>query len=546
MRKFIFPLAAVVLLALSCEKGPDEVAVSSVSINQATAEMLVGEKKQLSATVTPSDATDQNIKWSSSKKSVATVSDQGMVTAIAEGQTTIKAQAGGKTSVCIVTVHKEIIAVTSITLDKNSLSLVKGESETLTATVNPSGATHTNVSWSSSDSNVASVDSKGKVKAIASGNATITAQVDGIKATCTVTVTVPVESITLNKTKITLNKGESETLIATITPNDATENTITWTSSNIFMASVDSNGKVTAMGAGNVTITAKAGSKVASCAVKVIVPVESITLNMDAITLNEGESVTLKATIIPKDASDQAVTWSSSDESIVTVDQKGKINAIKQGSADILARIDDKQATCKVTVIKNVTSISLDKESLTLLVGETSTLTATVLPDDATDKTITWITYDSNVATVENGVVKGIGSGETIITAIAGSFVATCSIVVLMDSADGVSAAFIGGNCTIIDDVVQPGSELEFRVRNFSSEAILVTSLMLIDGLTGASEYEMPLDSDIQPGSYASWTINIGDSGIYSPTARFVYTFKGETYTIDAKVAAIPKAPRRH
>lgn len=546
MRKFIFPLAAVVLLALSCEKGPEEVAVSSVSINQATAEMLVGEKKQLSATITPADATDQSIKWSSSKKSVATVSDQGMVTAIAEGQTTIKAQAGGKTSVCVVTVRKEIIAVTSITLDKNSLSLVKGESETLTATVNPSGATHTNVSWSSSDSNVASVDSKGKVKAVASGNATITAQVDGITATCTVTVTVPVESITLNKTKITLNKGESETLIATITPSDATENVITWTSSNIFMAPVDSNGKVTAVGGGNVTITAKAGSKVASCTVTVIVPVESITLNMGAITLNEGETATLKATVLPKDASEQVVTWSSSDESIVTVDQKGKINAVKQGTADILAQAGDKQATCKVTVIKKVSSITLDKESLTLLVGETSTLTATVLPDDATDKTITWISYDSNVATVENGVVKGIGCGETIISAFAGSFVATCSIVVLMDSAVGVSAAFIGGDYTIIDDVVQPGSELKFRIGNFSSETIQVVSLKLIDGQTGAGEYELSLDSEIEPGSHDSWTVTIGDSGIYSPTARFVYTFMGETYTCDAKVAVIPKAPRRY
>ena len=178
------------------------------------------------------------------------------MTAIAEGRTTIKARVGGKTSACIVTVSKEFVGVTSITLDKTSLSLVKGESETLVATVNPADATHKKVSWTSSDTNVATIDSEGKVSAIASGSATITAQVDNIKATCDVSVTVPIESITLNKSELTLYKGESETLVATIVPTDATENNITWGTLNSHIAAVDSNGKVTAIGGGKTTITA--------------------------------------------------------------------------------------------------------------------------------------------------------------------------------------------------------------------------------------------------------------------------------------------------
>ena len=544
MRKFIIPLAAAVLFALSCDKTK-EVAVTAVSIDQTTADMTVGEKKQLTATVSPSDATDQSITWSSSKKSVATVNDHGMVTAIAEGQSTIKARAGSKTSVCIVTVHKEIIAVSSITLDKSSLSLVKGASETLVATVNPANASYKKVTWSSSDSSVATVDSEGTVKAIASGSATITAQVENIKATCAVTVTVPVESISLNKTSLTLDKGQSETLVATISPTDATENTVTWGSSNDDRATVDANGKVTALGAGSVTITAKAGGKSAACLLTVNAPVESVSLNRTSITLEEGGSFTLKATVAPKDATDKTVTWSSSDESIVTVDQDGTVQAITQGSASIVAKAGNKQATCAVTVIKSVTSISLNKESLTLLVGETSTLTATVLPEDATDKTVTWTSYDDRIATVEKGVVKGIAFGKTIISASANYLYATCPITVLIDSATGVSVVY-DDNGSLNDDMVSPGSELKVGVANYSSETIHVTSVQLIDGQTGAIGYETALDADVSSGSTNTWTVTIGDSGIYSPIVRFTYTFKGETYTCDTKIVPIPRAPRRN
>ena len=540
MRKFFIPLAATLIFVCSCEKEPKEVAVTGVSIDQSTVEMMIGEKKQLSAVITPADATDQNITWSSSKKSVATVSDRGLVTAVAEGTTTIKARAGGKTSACIVTVKKEIISVTSISLDKNTLSLTKGESATLVATVSPSNATYKKIIWASSDPNVASVNSEGKVSAVAKGSATITAQVDEVKATCSVTVTVPVESITLNKTELTLKKGESVTLVATVKPDDATEHTVTWTSSNSNMASVDANGKVTALSGGNVTIAAKAGGKSAVCMVVVIVPVESITLNQSSLTLGEGESATLRATVTPKDATDySSVSWSSTNESVATVDQNGGIHAIQEGSTKIVAKAGDKQATCTVTVIKRVSSISLDQNNLTVFVGNTSTLTVTVLPEDATDKTVTWKSNDPYVATVENGVVKGIDVGLTTITATAGSVSATCNVLVVLDSADGVSARFHGGEFEMVDDVVKAGGNMIFGVRNFSSETIHVVSVQLIDSQTGSATGAMSLDSDLDSGSLDKWTIPVGDSDIHAPKARFVYTFRDKSYTCEAEITPL-------
>ena len=541
MRKFIIPLASVLVLALSCEKAlevDDTVMVTSVTIDRSTAELIIGETVQLSATVLPTDATHQNITWSSSNKEVATVSSNGLVTAVSDGRAGIMAKAGGKTSLCIVTVSKKPVPVTSVTLDNESLSLTKGESKTLVATINPAGATVKTLSWTSSDSKVASVDSKGKVTAIANGTATITFKADDKQATCNVTVTVPIESITLNKSELTLTKGQSETLVATIKPEDATEHTISWSSSNSNVATVESNGKVTAVGGGKATITAKAGGKSVPCNVTVKVPVESISLNRASITLGEGESATLKATLNPKDATD-LVTWSSSDESIATVDQEGNVKAMKEGTANIVAKAGEKQATCIVTVIKKVVSISLDKNTLYIFVGDTYSLTATVLPDDATDKTVSWRSNNTNVATVENGVVKAISTGTTTITATAGSVSATCSVFVVMDTAEGVTARFHGGQFDFVDGVVKAGGEMIFGVRNFSSETIHVVSVQLVDGQTGEATESMPIETDINSGFTDKWTIPVGESDLYSPKARFTFIFREESYTCEAEITPL-------
>ena len=625
MKRICLFLISSLAIVLSCEKVPEEVAVSSISLGQTTAEMLIGETVQLTATILPSNATDKSVTWASSKQSVATISNNGLITAIAEGQSTITASSGGKSATCQVTVSsgfvavvsisidresvtleeegsttlvatvkpddatdksvawsssntsvatvdqsgkvtamkegsatitarasdkqttcsvavkKKVIAVTSVTLSKTELSLNKGQSETLTATVKPDNATDKSVTWSSSNTAIATVDSNGKVTAIAGGNATITAKAGDQQATCAVTVSVPLESVSLNKTELALNKGQSETLTATVKPDDATDKTVTWTSSNTSVATVDSNGKVSAVGGGNATIAAKAGDKQATCAVTVTVPVESITLDKTTATLEEGESVTLTATITPEDATNKSITWTSSDNSIATVDQNGKVAAIKEGTATIAAKAGEKQASCEITVNKKViqvTSITLNNEKIMVFVGNQATLSATVLPYDATDKTVTWTSSNTSVATVDDGVVKGIGIGTTTITATAGNQSATCSVLVVKDSADGVYAQYYGGAMSIINGKIQSGSQLNFGVVNYSSETIRVVSVQLIDGQTGNGGNVMSIGADIASGSSSAWTITIGAAGIYEPKARFVYTFKGETYTCEAKYTA--------
>ena len=182
------------------------------------------------------------------------------------------------------------IAVSGVSLSKTSMTLVEGDSETISATVSPSNATNQTVSWSSSPSDVASVDG-GKVTALKPGKATVTVTTaDGGKtATCSVTVEakkIPVTGVTLDKTEAELVEGESITLTATIAPEDATDKTVSWVSSDEEIAKVDSEGKVSAIapGTADITVTTTDGEKKAVFALTVVakvVPVESKDIRVD-------------------------------------------------------------------------------------------------------------------------------------------------------------------------------------------------------------------------------------------------------------------------
>ena len=434
--------------------------VSVITLSHTSATLVEGESLTLSATVTPADATDKTVTWSSSNTAVATVDAKGLVKAIAPGTAVITAKAGDKSATCTLTVEKKVIPVSGISLNHTSATLVEGESLTLTATVAPADATDKTVTWSSSDETVATVDASGLVKAIAPGTAVITAKAGDKSATCTLTVekkVIPVSGITLSYTSATLVEGESLTLSATVTPADATDKTVTWSSSDETVATVDANGLLKAIAPGTAVITAKAGDKSATCTLTVekkVIPVEEITLSHTSATLVEGESLTLSATVTPADATDKTVTWSSSDETVATVDANGLVKAIAPGTAVITAKAGDKSATCTLTVEKKVIpveGITLSHTSATLVEGDSITLTATVTPADATDKTVTWSSSDETVAAVDaNGKVVAIAPGTAVITAQAGDFTATCEIVVsAIDSIEDLKA--LGDNVVVYD-----------------------------------------------------------------------------------------------
>ena len=413
------------------------VPVESIALNMAEITLLEGTDYRLTAKVLPENATDPSVTWTSSDEAVATVAD-GLVKALQEGTAVITAKAGEKTAQCTVTVEKDFVPVSSITLDMEKAELLPGESVSLKATVLPEDATDPSVTWSSSDENVAVVD-QGKVTAVAPGSAVITAKAGDCEARCSILVDtpfVPVTSITLAPAEITLTEGDETNLTAAVLPEDATDPHVTFTSSDTAVATVDAGGKVKAVAPGSAVITAEAGDCQATCQVTVearTVAVESVTLNKSSLTLNEGESYDLTATVNPENATDPTVTWASSDPAVASVSE-GHVEALQAGTAVITARAGGKEARCTVTVNRpyvNVESISLDHTELAIAKGETVTLTATVYPANASDPSVSWSTSNTRIATVDaEGHVTGVRVGTAVITAKAGKYSATCRVTV--------------------------------------------------------------------------------------------------------------------
>ena len=354
----------------------------------------------------------------------------------------------GKYASCLVTVKR---LVASIELNKTSLVLFRGTSnvtETLTATVIPSNANNKALTWTSSNTSVASVSSSGVVTGKSPGTATITVLAQdgsGIKVTCKVVVKQLATSITLDKASLSLNEGEEATLIPSINPLNADDKTVEWTSSDESVVTVDESGKLKAMSKGIATIKAetKDGSgMIATCSVTVKRIVSSIVLDKTSINLVRSTSdVTelLSATIIPNDANNTAVTWTSSNTSVATVSSTGVVSGKSPGKATIMVTANDgngAQATCTVIVKQRITSIMLDKTSLSLVIGDFAHVNiVSILPDNADDKSHLWSSSDDTIASVdENGNVTAKARGFATITVMAndGSGIfASCSIRVM-------------------------------------------------------------------------------------------------------------------
>ena len=525
----------------ACEKQPDTIPVSGITLDPASVELVDGESITITAVISPSDATNKQVIWSSSSPSIK-VSNGTITTSFspdapislingkrALGQFSITAATadGNKKAKCQVTVYAKTIAVTGIRLSETSIKLNKGENRTLQATVQPDNATDKAVQWSSSD---------GTITATGGGTATISASAGGVSASCSVEVYVPVTSISLSANLLSLAKGTFAVLTATVSPEDAMDKNVQWNSDDPSVATVDQNGRVTAINDGRAKITASAGGLTASCTVICIsIPVTAVILNKTSLSLAKGSSETLTATVSPRDATDNTVKWSSDNPSVATVDQNGQVIAVNAGNAVITASAGDVSATCEVSVFIPVTSITLSSTDLTLLVGETAVLEATVLPEDATAKNVTWWSSYPDVATVEGGMITALGFGQADIVAQVGGQSASCTVTVLTDSPSGVIANYYGGDVSASGDFIEPGSRLNFGVTNMSAETINVKSVQLFDGISEEGADILPIGEDLNPGLTHQWTINVPGSGIHSPVAVFTFIYLGEEYTCSAK-----------
>lgn len=464
-------LAAFAIALAGCKivSEPEPIAVQSVMLNETSLTLEYGETRTLTATVLPWNADNRYVYWSSSNPDVVWITGNGIITASEyyEGTATITAQAGDKMATCTVTVKPPMVQ--NIMLDETEVWLAPGERRILIATVTPNNAA--SPTWSSSNPEVAMVDDYGMITAVAEGTAIITAQVDGFKATCVFFVNkeshgqpdLPgaVESVTLNTETLMLAPGSTGTLVATVHPDDAIDKTVGWGTSNYWIATVDSDGIVTAHNEGTATITAYAGDKKAECEVivkRISVPVEGVTLDHETLTLNRDENFKLTARVMPSNADCATVIWTSSDDEIAFVDYwDGIVVARKVGTATITATTQEGgfTATCEVTVNpRPIENITLDKTTLLLIPGETGELQYTLTPDNLDyndDKTVIWSSSNETIATVnrllsyyDKATVTAHKTGKVTITATAraGGKTATCEVTVHNHS-------FTDGKCTV-------------------------------------------------------------------------------------------------
>jgi uncharacterized protein YjdB len=431
-----------------CTVTVNNIPVSSVELDKTTLSLTEGETYTLKATVKPDDAADKTPTWTSSNTAVATVSSEGVVTAVKAGTATITAKCGEKTATCTVTVQAKFVNVTGVTLDKETMSLGVGSSAQLTATVLPANANNKALKWSVSSSAV-SVTSQGNVATVtarSAGEATVTVETidGGFTKECKVTVFVPVTSITLSQTSATIAYGQTLSLTATVAPTNATDPTLEWSSDKPTVASVTDGVVKAGSTAGTATITAKSKSNpsvTATCKVTVkseIILVNKITISPSSLNLSLNETAKLTATISPSNADDKTIIWSVPQGAVASVDQNGNVTAVREGQSRIIAKSADGNAQAWVSVVVTkvaVTGFALSPTTLTLKVGETYDLQTTFVPSNASIRKVSWSSKSTSVATVDaNGRVTAKAAGTATIVAKptdATSLQKECTVTVL-------------------------------------------------------------------------------------------------------------------
>lgn len=259
---------------------------------------------------------------------------------------------------------------------------------------------------------------------------------DGTKVTIGEVTTIEPTAIKLDQDKVTLGVGETATLKATIEPEEATNKNVTWSSSDDTTVTVE-DGVVTGKKVGTATITAETSNGLKATAEVIVkeIAVTKVTLSETTATMTIGGELELTATIEPKNATDQRLTWSSSDTGVATVDSNGKVTAKAAGTATITATAASGiTAACEITVsdeVIEVTAVSLDRTKATIKVGKSLQLTATIEPSGATDQKLEWTSSDSDIAIVTDGRVTGVAPGEVTITVkTTNGKTATCTITV--------------------------------------------------------------------------------------------------------------------
>lgn len=436
---FVAILVAVVVAVLVLLTLP--VSVDSIELDRSELTFYsLSQTHQLTPTVQPADVSHRRLTWTSSDSSVAKVSESGLVTPVGNGVAliTVCGEKGNGIAHCTVTVS----VISSITFSQPEIVLPIHRSKQLQYIVEPQDVDVGQLIWSSSDPAVVSVDGQGIITGQKAGTATITLSTEdgSVSQSCTVTVTenVPIQGLSFSITEFLFDSFEDVLVLTPIfAPEETSQRDLTWLSTSPDVATVNpETGEVTPLSNGTTTIVAQSlsGDFSATCTVVVDrnIPVKGISLPVDSYKFKGlGQTYLIRPVFDPIDASNQRVTWTSSDPSVAKVSDQGMVTAVKKGTATIKLVTEDGGYTAefKVTVEPDtrisVTGIKLSTYTATLEKGATCKISASVQPSNATEKGITYISKNTAVAKVSSsGTVTAVGYGTTqiVVTSKDGNF----------------------------------------------------------------------------------------------------------------------------
>ena len=429
--------AAMAFCFTACNPEQEEIPVDKLSVDPSSLSLYPGDTRSLAVVVEPSDATDKDVVWSSGDDTVATVDQNGEVTAVAPGTVRITAalKKGDLKAYCTVTVSA--VKATSVTVSPETLTLEAGSTGTLSALVAPENVTDKGVVWSSDKKAIATVDDNGVVTAVSPGTAIIYAKAvsdKSVKGECKVSVvekTIHVTGISISKPQLELAPKETETLTVTVQPANATDKSVSWSSSDEKIAKVSSSGLVTAVADGSATITATTtdGSYKAVCAVKVVS--YSITFTQAPDNCILGETVTYKVKTTGPEGKKDNIQWKVSSqhpEVLRLGNQPDKFSiemkAVGVGTATVTAGINNFNVavSTKCTVKGNVTGVKITYQKddnmtsegvVHISVGETTYRLKATCEGYSAGK-INWKSDDKSVVEVmENGLLNPLKATVT-------------------------------------------------------------------------------------------------------------------------------------
>lgn len=422
------------------------VPATGLTVLPETSTMEVGQTLQMDAVFAPENTTNQYIQWSSSDKEVATITPEGLVTAVAVGEVTITAiyddTPDGIPWILYskITVIPATVEATDFDVTPDSVNMKVREKFTITPVFTPAETTDKSVEYQSTDETVATVSETGVVTAVGAGDCLIQCQANsgGFIATCAVHVENAIQ-FKLNPSYREIAVGKSFSIGKVTVPANA-DKTAVWSSSNTSIATVSSTGKVTGKKIGSCTITCTLTeyNQSATCRVKVAKLNSKVSLNKKKIRIGINKTYRLKATVWTNNSKNPALKWKSANKKIASVSSKGKVKGKKIGVTKITVMTKDKvkaKATCRVTVIRRVTSVKMNTAYALCYVGRTKQLRASVRPKKASIKKLKWSSSNKKIAVVSgSGKVTGMSVGDVTITAKAtdgSGKKATCLVKVL-------------------------------------------------------------------------------------------------------------------